>query len=132
MRVGYYSYDRANEADDFLPLVSRLLHHNTWVIATPLYWYSMSAQAKTFLDRLTDLITTHKKTGRQLRGRSLAVLCSGTDPAPPQGFEEPFSLSCSYLGLQYLGMHYSQFQGVHPSRPQARQAAEAFTSSLSR
>jgi multimeric flavodoxin WrbA len=55
LRIGYYSYDYANESDDFFPLVQRLLEHETWIIATPLYWYTMSAHAKTFLDRLSDL-----------------------------------------------------------------------------
>lgn len=126
LKVGYYSYEGVNAADDFLALIGRLQQHDLWVIATPLYWYSMSAQAKTLLDRLTDLITTHKDQGRQLRGKHLAVLCSGTDPSSPDGFEEPFRLTCSYLGMRYRGTHYSQFHGVSPHSPQARQLAEAF------
>ena len=132
LNVGYYSYESANEGDDFFPLVQRLLRHDTWVIATPLYWYSMSAQAKTLLDRLTDLLTVHKDEGRLLRGRSLAVLCTGTDPSPPHGFEEPFRSTCEYLGMRYLGMHYSQFQGLQPVGPDASQLAQAFARSLGR
>src|ERR1700712_2693308 len=52
LNISYYSYSHANAGDDFLPLVERLLSAPVWVLATPLYWYSMSAQAKTFLDRL--------------------------------------------------------------------------------
>jgi len=132
LKIGYYSYENAHEDDDFLPLVQRLLHHDTWVIATPLYWYSMSAQAKTLLDRLTDLITLHKDQGRLLRGRGLAVLCSGTDHKPPHGFEEPFRLTCAYLDMRFLGTHYTQFQGLYPANPHARQQAEAFSRSLAR
>ena len=131
LNVGYYSYESANAHDDFLPLIGRLQQHSLWVIATPLYWYSMSAQAKTLLDRLTDLITTQKYQGRQLRGKTLAVLCSGTDPSRPDGFEEPFRLTCNYLGMHYRGTHYSQFQGMYPLSPHARQQAEAFARALS-
>jgi multimeric flavodoxin WrbA len=135
LKIGYYSYKNAHEDDDFLPLIQRLLYHDTWVIATPLYWYSMSAQAKTLLtllDRLTDLITLHKDQGRLLRGRGMAVLCSGTDPTLPHGFEEPFSLTCAYLEMRFLGTHYTQFQGLYPAKPHAGQQAEAFRRGLAR
>jgi multimeric flavodoxin WrbA len=130
LRVGYYSYENANAEDDFLPLVQRLMPHNTWVIATPLYWYSMSAQAKTFLDRLSDLLSLHKDQGCMLRGKRLAVLCSGTDPQAPKSFSEPFQLTCDYLGMKYLGTHYAQFQGLYPAQSTARLDAESFARSV--
>ena len=131
LKLGYYSYDNVHDGDDFFPLVQRLLGHDIWVIATPLYWYSMSAQAKTLMDRMTDLITIHKDAGRLLRGRGLAVLCSGTDPSPPQGFEEPFRLTCAYLEMRFLGTHYARFQGLYPVGADSRQQAETFARSLS-
>lgn len=116
MSIGYYSYDNANWADAFMPLIAKLLSHSSWVLATPLYWYTMSAQAKTFVDRLSDLTTTHKAIGRQLQGKSLSVICSGTDPALPPSFDEPLRLTCDYLGMRYLGSHYGRFEGrVHVS-----------------
>ena len=54
-RISYYSYSNDNASDDFLPLVEELMASPLWVLATPLYWYSMSAQAKTFIDRLSNL-----------------------------------------------------------------------------
>ena len=126
LNVGFYSYENAHETDDFAPLIQRMLPHDTWIIATPLYWYSMSAQAKTFLDRLSDLLSVHKDQGRQLRGKRLAVLCSGTDPHAPKSFDEPFELTCAYLGMKFLGSHYAQFQGLYPTGPSARRDAESF------
>ena len=130
LKVGFYSYNNVNDGDDFLPLIQRLLGHEIWVIATPLYWYSMSAQAKTLLDRLTDLITTHKDLGRLLRGGGVVVLCSGTDPSPPLGFEEPFRLTCAYLEMRFLGVHYSRFQGLYPAEADAGQQAATFVRNL--
>lgn len=126
LNVGFYSYENKNEADDFLPLVRRLLLHQTWIIATPLYWYSMSAQAKVFLDRLSDLLSVHKEQGRLLRGRKLAVFCSGSDAEVPPSFSEPFRLTCEYLGMAFLGTHYAQFDGRHLVKPTARHEAESF------
>jgi NAD(P)H-dependent FMN reductase len=111
LSIGYYDYDARNATDDFLPLIRRIVQAPLWVLATPLYWYTMSAQAKTFIDRLSDLLEGHKDLGRSLRGLSMAVICSGTDPAPPASFDEPFRLTCAYLGVHYLGSHYARFDG---------------------
>lgn len=126
MQIGYYRYDHQNDADDFRALMERLSNSSLWVMATPLYWYSMSAQAKTFLDRLTDLLELHKDTGRQLRGKSLAVLCSGTDAVAPRSLEEPFALTCSYLGMNFLGSSYVRFQGRTLADPASAGAVQAF------
>ena len=109
LQIGYYSYENANEKDDFLRLVQELVVAPLWVLATPMYWYTVSAQAKTFLDRITDLLENHKALGRKLRGKSFAVVVAGTDPQPPASFDEPLKLTCRFLGMRYLGMHYAQF-----------------------
>ncbi len=119
LQIGYYAYDESNADDDFLPLIDNLLLHSTWIIATPLYWYTMSAQAKTFIDRLSDLTTFNRPIGRTLRGKSMAVLCSGTDPSLPDSFNEPFRLTCDYLGMQYIGSHYARYNGQVLQSPAA-------------
>jgi multimeric flavodoxin WrbA len=108
-RIGVYDYSHANIGDDFIPLVEALSQKALWVFATPVYWYTMSAQLKTFVDRLTDMVTIRKDIGRNLRGRSVAVIASGTDAGLPAGFESPFRLTCDYLGMTYQGAFYGQF-----------------------
>ena len=132
LKIGFYSYEYENQNDDFFPLLLRLLPHQTWILATPLYWYSMSAQAKVFLDRLSDLLSLHREEGRMLRGKKFAVLCSGTDQSPPPSFSEPFSLTCQYMGLEFLGTHYTQFQGLHPISSAAGAEAECFVRTVAR
>jgi NAD(P)H-dependent FMN reductase len=107
--IGYYDYGGSHADDDFLALAERIVEAPLWVIATPLYWYTMSAQAKTLIDRMTDLLTVRKDVGRRLRGTRLAVAVSGTDPALPPAFDEPFRLTAAYLGVRYLGSHYARF-----------------------
>lgn len=130
LNIGYYSYSNANADDDFLPMIAQLVASPVWVIATPLYWYTMSAQAKTFLDRLSDLLSFRKSLGQQLRGKGLAVVCSGSDPAPPTPFNQPFELTCDYLGMRFLGCHYAKFDGDLPADPDADLLAEKFGSTL--
>ena len=125
LNISYYSYSHGNSGDDFLPLVEELLVAPVWVLATPLYWYSMSAQAKTFLDRLTDLLSPSSSLAQQLRGKTLAVLCTGTDAELPSSFEQPFELTAKYLGMAYAGTFYAQFEErslVHPSITSQAQA----------
>lgn len=126
LRIGYYSYDQSQEGDDFLPLIDRLLEDRLWVVATPVYWYTMSAQTKTFLDRLTDLLTTHKDRGRRVRGKSWAVVSSGSEELLPPHFEEPFALTCEYLSVRYLGAHYAPFDDRQPLATAALERAAAF------
>lgn len=107
--IGAFDYLHRNEADGFLPLVERIAEKQLWILATPVYWYTMSAQLKLFVDRLNDLITIRKDLGRRLRGKSVALLASGTDAALPEGFESPFRLTCNYLGMRYIGAFYEQY-----------------------
>jgi putative NADPH-quinone reductase len=108
--IGHYDYQHQNQTDAFLPLIERLSDRRFWILATPIYWYTMSAQMKIFVDRLTDLITIRKDLGRMLHGKSLAVIASGSDPGAPEGFESPFRLTCEYLGMSYIGSHYVQME----------------------
>jgi multimeric flavodoxin WrbA len=130
--ISCYDYAHANSGDDFIPLIETLAEKNLWILATPVYWYTMSAQLKTFVDRLSDLLTTHQELGRRLRGRSVAVLASGTDPALPEGFETPFRLTCDYLGLSYLGTCYGHFESDLVAATPVRETTATFGRELFR
>ena len=103
-KIGYYDYAYHTKGDDYLPLMHSIIpKYDTFIFATPVYWYTMSAIMKTFFDRLSDLIRIEKDLGRELRTKSIAMLsCSGHDDRN-QGFAEPFILSAEYLGMNYLG-----------------------------
>ena len=100
------------ESDGFLKVVDALLKHQVLVFATPVYWYAMSGLMKTFFDRFTDLVTTKKYLGRQLRGKSTFLLAVGADEELPDGFETPFRLTSDYLDMHYQDCiyHSTKFQ----------------------
>lgn len=104
-----YDYNHQNALDEFLPMAQRLAKKRLWLLATPVYWYAMSAQMKVFVDRLSDLITVRKDLGRTLRGIGIAVVASGTDDELPDGFEEPFRLTAQYFDMRYFGACYLPF-----------------------
>ena len=105
--ISYFDYDHKNKEDDYLPLMRDLIEkYDTFVFATPVYWYAMSGIMKVFFDRITDLLDIEKDLGRKLRGKNMAALsCSGGNNLGAS-FWLPFSETACYLGMQYLG-------GVH-------------------
>ncbi|GLP96236.1 flavodoxin family protein [Paraferrimonas sedimenticola] len=107
-RIEPFNYDNRYQ-DDFGSLAEQLLEYDNLVLASPMYWYSASAQMKVFLDRISDLLDFEKGKGRQLRGKSAGLLASGNDSTPPECFEQMFELTFKYLGMNYLGMSYASF-----------------------
>lgn len=106
-RIASYSYEGDYPADDdFSGLCQLLLQHQLIVFATPVYWYAMSGLMKVFFDRLTNLITSQKESGRQLMGRKTALLAVGSDDALPDGFTVPFAATSRYLGMEFIASTY--------------------------
>ena len=100
-----YDYEYRNKSDDFMPLVERIIEFETIVLATPVYWYTMSATMKIFIDRINDLLHIRKDLGRQLRGKNLFVIASFNSDLP-RGFEDTFEQTCKHLGMKYLGTSF--------------------------
>ena len=128
--IGMYEYRRRRRPDDFLPLLERLIDQPLWVLATPVYWYSMSGHMKVFLDRFSELLKVRKDLGRRLRGKDVAVISCGTDPVLPEGFEAPFRQTCDYLGMRYQGALYLQFDEDRILRRGTVRHAKSFAAKL--
>ena len=93
--------------------MTRLIdNYDVLILATPVYWYSMSAIMKTFLDRFTDLLTIEKDLGRKLRGKGMAVISCSNGGNLGDYFWLPFSKSASYLGMIYLGDLHTNIQQI--------------------
>ena len=100
--IAPYNYENAySEGDDFLGMAKRMVIYDRIILASPVYWYSMSGPMKNYLDRFTDLLTYHKDLGRRLRGKELAVLSCSAEQVVNPGFYEPFRLTAEYLGMTY-------------------------------
>lgn len=101
--ISYFDYTHANQDDDFLPLATRLTEYENIILATPVYWYTMSAIMKTFLDRWSDLLKIRKDIGRKFRGKRLFIIACSSDETVYPYFDEPFKLTADYMGMTYLG-----------------------------
>lgn len=119
-----YSY-AGRPSDDFRAVVERMLAHRQIVFATPVYWYAMSGLMKTLFDRFTDLIDDPRSRtlGRDLAGKHVWLLATGTDDQLPPGFTEPFSRTAAYFDMQWREPFYVQVTKEVP--PSAQDLAEA-------
>lgn len=129
-RIGHFDYDFRNQDDDFLPLIQELIRdYDLIVFATPVYWYTMSGLLKVFFDRLSDLLMIRKDLGRQLRGKSVAVISCAHDRELKSGFHMPFMETARYLGMYYRGdVHGWMEAGALPD--EVRQRLDAFLEQL--
>jgi multimeric flavodoxin WrbA len=110
LEISFFDYLHKNNGDDFIPLIHKLVTYDHIVFATPVYWYSMSAQLKVFFDRLSDLLTIEKDLGRKLKGKSISVLSTGFDLDCPDCFIQPFALTANYMDLIFKGCEYVSIQ----------------------
>ncbi|MEH0739964.1 NAD(P)H-dependent oxidoreductase [Vibrio cholerae] len=108
--ISFYDYSHANREDDFLKIIHELTKCDHLVFASPVYWYSMSAQLKVFFDRLSDLLTIEQNLGRKLKGKSISVLSTGYNQDLPSCFVEPFELTANYMRLEFKGCEYVAIQ----------------------
>lgn len=128
--IGYYDYQHDNSQDEFLAVAESLLAFQTIVFCTPVYWYAMSAQLKTFFDRLTDLLQIRKDIGRSLAGRDTWLVATGTGDALPVGFEVPFARTSKYFDMNYRGALYIQIRDDFSIPPETMECIRKFASQI--
>ncbi len=93
--------------DDMTPLYAKLREADSVVIASPVYWFHLSAQTKIFIDRLYAV-----GVGRNniFKGKSLALVLTYADPDPfvsgAVNALRSFQDICRHLDATLEGMVY--------------------------
>jgi multimeric flavodoxin WrbA len=102
-RLGHYCVFR----DDMAELYDKVLNADAIVFASPIYWFSVTAQAKLFIDRLYGLWLERT---RALRGKTFAAVMVYGDPDPYiSGAVNAIHLiedACRYCGARLAGIVY--------------------------
>ncbi len=125
-----YDYHNRNRDDDFRKIAEKMAESDIIVFATPVYWYTMSAQLKTFFDRFTDLISIRKDLGRRLKGKTCYVISTGSDSELPPGFESPIAATCGYMDMVYKGAFYCPIGKDGTFAPDGKEKAKEFAEKL--
>ncbi len=93
--------------DDMQEMYRKLLRADAWVIASPVYWYTMSAQTKTFMDRCYALTAYAKNP---FAGKRIAIAMSYGDVDPVKSgcvnALRTFQDAYRYGGSRIVGMVY--------------------------
>jgi multimeric flavodoxin WrbA len=117
--------------DDMQPIYQKLIEADAWVIASPVYWFSMSAQTKLFMDRCFALFNIEKDA---LAGKNIAIAMSYADADPFMSgcvnalrtFQDAFA----YVGATIVGMVYGSAD--KPGEIKSNQALMAQAEALGR
>ena len=113
--------------DDMQEIYPKLVESDAWVIASPVYWFTMSAQTKIFMDRCFGLTAYHKDP---FRGKQIAI-------AMTYGAEDPVASGCvnalrtfqdayAYTESPIVGMVYGSAMDAGQIRSNEKVMQEAF------
>jgi multimeric flavodoxin WrbA len=113
--------------DDMQDIYLKLIEADAWVIASPVYWFTMSAQTKIFMDRCFGLPAYRKEP---FRGKRIAL-------AMTYGDKDPFSSGCvnalrtfqdsyGYTDSPIIGMVYGSAMDAGQIRANEMVMQEAF------
>jgi multimeric flavodoxin WrbA len=113
--------------DDMQDIYLQLIKADAWVIASPVYWFNMSAQTKIFMDRCFALPAYQKEP---FNGKRIAITMT-------YGGEDPFVSGCvnalrtfqdafSYTESKIVGMVYGSAMDAGQIRSNEKVMQEAF------
>jgi multimeric flavodoxin WrbA len=93
--------------DDMQEIYPKLIRADAWVIASPVYWFTMSAQTKIFMDRCYALPAYAKNP---FAGKRIAIAMSYGDADPVKSgcvnALRAFQDAYRYTGSKIVGMVY--------------------------
>ncbi len=108
LNISHFDYNDEHADDDFVPLIEEMIKYESIVLASPVYWYAVSAYMKIFLDRWSTLLLKRKDLAYKLERKRLFLISSFAADMPLGcvGFENPIRQSCNYMNLNYGGCFY--------------------------
>ncbi len=109
------------QKDDLTPMLQDMTTYDAVVLGTPVYWFHVTAQFKTLVDRLYSFIVTEHDptTGEESftcvfpQGRKFAIVISRGDPEPPTLFPQFYDYLNEWLNLIPLSMGSESYEIFH-------------------
>jgi len=90
--------------DDANLVLRKMTAADVIVMATPLYFFSASAQLKVLIDRMFSLYKWDNAAGTMntvLEGKTLVLLASAYEDVGLDALEKPFALTADYTGMKF-------------------------------
>jgi multimeric flavodoxin WrbA len=117
--------------DEAKPVLKKMADVDVIVMATPLYFYAMSAQLKLVFDRMFSLYKWDNKTNTvttPLRGKKLVLIADAYEDIGLDAVERPFVLTAEYTGMKYESLlvpNAGESGALKSKQPGIRQQAVA-------
>ena len=93
--------------DDAKPVLTKIAKADVIVMATPLYFFSASAQLKLIFDRMFSLYKWDNDAGTMetpLMGKTMILLASAFEDVGLDALEKPFALTAKYTGMNFMSL----------------------------
>ncbi len=90
--------------DEAAPVLKKMAGADVVVMATPLYFFAMSAQLKCIMDRMFSLYKWDNAAGTMqtpLKGKKLVLIASAFEDVGLDALEKPFALTAEYTGMGF-------------------------------
>ena len=99
--------------DEMNQLYAKMQEADSVVVASPIYWFNISAQTKIFIDRLYAVGVGQKNI---FKGKNIAIILTFADPDPftsgAVNALRAFQDICKYVGANIEGMVYGSASGA--------------------
>jgi multimeric flavodoxin WrbA len=113
--------------DDMQEIYPKLMDADAIVIASPVYWFTMSAQTKLFMDRCYALVDAE---GYLLRGKEIGIVMTYGDSDPFDSGAvnalRTFQDAYRFVGARIAGMVYGSADGAGDIAEKANVMDEAY------
>jgi len=93
--------------DDISSAILEMAKVDVIVMATPLYFFAMSAQLKAIVDRMFSLYKWDNKANTMetvLKGKTLVLIASAYEDVGLKELEDPFRLTADYSGMDFRSL----------------------------
>jgi len=122
-------------ADDVRTVLKKMSEVDVIVMASPLYFFSASAQIKIIFDRMFSLYKWDNASATMktvLKGKTFAVVASAYEDIGFDAFEKPFAITAEYTGMKFASLLVPNagVSGEIKNKPGIREQAIAFGQSL--
>ena len=124
--------------DDAKPVLARMANVDVIVFATPLYFFSASAQTKLIMDRMFSLYKWDNAAGTMktpLMDKTLVLLASAFEDIGLDALEKPFKLTADYTGMKFesiLVANAGTSGEITKKRPDVKQKVEELAVKLTK
>jgi multimeric flavodoxin WrbA len=93
--------------DDIKTVQKHMIEADMIVMATPLYFFSASAQLKVIVDRMFSLYKWDNNAGTMktiLKGKTFVLIASAYEDVGLKELESPFRLTAEYSGMKFKSL----------------------------